>query len=140
MLTVQVIDINRVHFAISELRDIDKSKVIKEGLRKATRFLVNKGRANIKVSRSGNLYKSMTNKIKRRKLGALAGFGALGRHAHLVDSGTQKRYTKKGYYRGAVKGNKFWEQTVDTNYSQALEILYDGIERAVDKIMIRNGK
>ena len=140
MLTVQIIDINRVSLAISELKDIDESKVIKSGLRQATKFLVNKGKANIKVKKSGNLYNSMTNKVKRRKLGALAGFNALGRHAHLIDSGTTKRYTSKGFYRGQVTGNNFWTQAVSTNGTQALEILYDGIEKAVDKIMVRNGK
>lgn len=107
MLTVQVIDVNRIYLAINDLSDVDRNKTIKKGLRKATKFLVTEGKSNIKVRKSGNLYKSVTNKLKRRKLGALAGFDSLGRHAHLVDSGTANRYTSRGYNRGVMKGNNF---------------------------------
>jgi hypothetical protein len=107
MLTVQVIDINRIHFAISELSDINKNKTVKKGLGRASKYLVNKGKSNLKNIKSGNLYNSLISKVKRKRLGALAGFGSLGKHAHLIDSGTEKRYTSKGFYRGEVTGNNF---------------------------------
>lgn len=140
MLTVQVIDINRIHFAISELSDIDKNKTVKKGLGQASKYLVNKGKSNLKNIKSGNLYNSLISKVKRKRLGALAGFGSLGKHAHLIDSGTDKRYTARGFYRGQIAGNNFWTNTVNTNYNQSLELLYDSIENAVNKITERNGK
>lgn len=140
MLTVQVIDIDRIYFAVSELSKVDQNKVIKRGLRKGSKYLVDRGKTNIKNRKTGNLYNSLVNKVKRRKLGALAGFNVLGKHAHLIDSGTTDRYTSRGLYRGKITGNYFWTESVSSNNNQALEILYDSIEDAVNKIIDRNGK
>lgn len=140
MLTVQVIDINRIYLAISELSDVDQNKIIKRGLRKGSKYLVDRGKANIKNRRTGNLYNSLVNKVKKRKLGALAGFSVLGKHAHLIDSGTSDRYTSSGFYRGKITGNYFWTESVSSSNNEALEMLYNSIEDAVNKIIERNGK
>ena len=107
-----LIDYNRVYSAISGLSDIEKDKVIKAGLRAATTIFIRAGKSNLMArlkgdKTTGNLKKSFRTKVKRTKLGALAGFSQLGMHAHLLDSGTVNRTTKSGRNRGVMPANHF---------------------------------
>ena len=108
-----LIDFEKVYRLIDGLSNIDKDKSIKEGLRAATNVFINAGRTNLrsrmksKKGDSGNLLKSFKNKLKRKSLGALAGFNQLGMHSHLIDMGTEERTTSKGYNRGKVTANNF---------------------------------
>lgn len=137
-----LIDYNRVYEAISSLKDVEKDKVIKEGLRNATRLFVTAGKRNLtarsKKTGKGNLIKYFRNKLKKYKLGALAGFSQKGRHSHLVDLGTVKRTTKKGQNRGTMPANKFWTDAIQANENKAIERVYEGIERGIHKLMMRN--
>lgn len=138
-----LIDYNRIYKAIDGLSDVHKDKVIKQGLKAATGIFVRAGRTNLRSRLigkrgTGNLAKSFKNKIKRRKLGSVAGFSFLGSHAHLLDRGTNNRYTKKGFYRGKMKGNSFWTDAIESNESAAISKVYEGIERGINKIIMRN--
>jgi len=75
--------------------------------------------------------KSFKNKVKRTKLGALAGFGDGGGAAHLIDRGTVNRMTKDGKNRGAITENHFWTDAIEQNQTAAINEVYNGIEKAV---------
>lgn len=78
---------------------------------------------------------SFTTRVKRNRLGALAGFDRPGgNHAHLVDRGTKKRYTKSGASRGVMPGNNFWEDARNTEEEKAMQAVHKGIQRAVQRI------
>ena len=138
-----LIDYDRVYAAISELSNIEKDKVIKAGLRAATTIFIRAGKSNLMArlkgdKTTGNLKKSFRTKVKRTKLGALAGFSQLGMHAHLLNSGTVNRTTKSGRNRGVMPANHFWTDAITNNEGAAISKVYDGIERAVTKILLRN--
>lgn len=149
----QVIDLNRVLHAVDGLASIDKDKAVKAGLRAGEYVFLAGGRRRLKSRMksgpngvTGNLIKSFTIRVKRAKLGALAGFsttqsfgkdGGKGYHAHLVDLGTTSRNNKKSANRGVMPGNLFWSDTVAQDDVKALDKVYKGIERAVQRIKDR---
>lgn len=138
-----LIDYDRVYSAISGLTNIEKDKTIKAGLRSATSVFIRAGRSNLRARLSGNkttgnLLKSFRNKVKRTKLGAIAGFNQLGMHAHLLDNGTVNRTTRSGANRGVMPANHFWTDAITNNEGAAIAKVYDGIDRAVTRILLRN--
>ena len=138
-----LIDFDRIQRMVFGLSEIDQNKVIKEGLKSATAIFIRAGRANLKSRLKGkegtnNLMNSFKNKIKRNKLGTLAGFSEIGHHAHLVDSGTTIRTTNKGANRGSVIGNNFWSDAIEANQSEAINTVYIGIQRGIEKMINRN--
>lgn len=138
-----LIDYQKVYKSIEGLSDFEKDKVIKDGLRSATAIFIKAGRSNLRSRLKGskgtnNLMNSFRNKLKRNKLGALAGFNGFGAHAHLVDLGTVDRYTKSGAYRGKNTGNKFWTDAIEQNQTKAIDAVYSGIERSINKIILRS--
>lgn len=138
-LQATLIDYNRVFNTIQSLSDIEKDKAIKDGLRSATSVFLNAGRINLrnrlKKNRktTGNLMKSIRTKLKRNKLGALVGFNGLGMHSHLVDRGTSNRGKT-----GIMPPNNFWTDAINQNQNKAIEKVYSGIERGMNKIIKRN--
>jgi hypothetical protein len=142
-LQISIIDLERVYRSIENLNSFQKDKAVQTGLKFAGALFIRKGRANLKErmkNRSGvtgNLLRSFRNKLKRQKLGVLAGFNSKGSHAHLVDRGTQERTTKKGYNRGKVEGNRFWTDSIESNKNEAIENIFTGIERAITRILNR---
>ena len=128
---------------------IDKHKEIKSALDEGITLIKNEGASNLanrnKVV-TGNLKKSLSKRVK--KSAAYAGFKRSnkkgvggGNHAHLVDRGTDKRWTKKGAYRGSVsKGNpnvgtSFWTDAVESQGPRAAQTLMDGVYSTISKIM-----
>jgi len=139
-----LIDLDKVYKLIDGLSAIDKDKTIKAGLRSATNVFINAGKTNLKARMkskkgdSGNLIKSFKNKLKRKSLGALAGFSSLGMHSHLLDMGTEERTTKSGANRGKMTANHFWTDAIKSNETTAIDKVYEGIERGVTRILNRN--
>ena len=138
-----LIDYDRVYKAIDGLTGIEKHQVIKGGLRSALNVFLSAGRSNLKARlkgnrKTGNLNKAFKTKVKRNTLGALSGFGALGMHSHLVDRGTGNRTTKNGANRGKMPANHFWTDAINTNQNAAISKVYEGIERGVTRILMRN--
>ena len=87
--------------------------------------------------------KSMRTRVKKRKLGALAGFSmnysrmkeeGYGSHSWLVDRGTVKRKTKAGYNRGIMPASYFWTDTKNEAGSSAIREIENGIVTAVERM------
>jgi hypothetical protein len=145
---IELINLETVKDAIQELGDsITQHKVVDAALKKGAQYLMNKGRLKLRQRMknrkgvTGNLLKSFSYRIKKRKFGALIGFKEKGRHAHLVSQGTRKRYTRKGQYRGFVVGNAFWEDTRSKETPRAMLIILNQIKASINNIKnrYRNG-
>ena len=143
-LEAKILNPEAIHGLIEGLNDFEKDKAVKAGLRKGAQVLVRGGRKRLRSSLldnrkgTGNLMRSIAPRVKRRKLGALAGFRRpMGNHSHLLDRGTKDRYTKKGAYRGRMKATLFWAQTHDSDMSKAVTEVVTGIEKAVNRIKQR---
>lgn len=145
-MKLQIIDIEKVIDAVSDLSCIEKDKSIKSGLAAAGNVFKAAGIRNInrrignstqktKKRAPGNLKRSVTGRVKKRKPGVLVGFAnPLGNHSHLVNSGSRQRFTKKGKNSGVMPANEFWYDAVDQNKGKAIDELHKGIERAVMRI------
>lgn len=147
---------------LEDLNDIEQKAVVLKALRSAATILKVAGRHEFKKShksKTGNLYRSFTTSLKRRKMGhkcaSYAGFKknanknkdnggiASGNHAHLIDRGTDKRWrykTKKGT-TGSISrnnpnnGSLFWTRTAVYNGPKLMERVTD----TVINILSKNG-
>lgn len=150
MIEVRTIDRERVVSAVNQLKDIDKDKAVKKGLGDAGRVFATGGKRRLRsrmesgpIGVTGNLLRSFQVKIKKSKPGVLIGFRqgkGGGSHAKWIDRGTNDRYwkTRGRKYVGRVKANRFWSDTEAQDYPHALDKLYEGVERAVNRIQNRN--
>lgn len=147
MIEVKEINKEDIIYLVRELEDFEKDEAIRYGLKNAINIFRVKGKSNLneRLLRHGkqtnHLMNSFTTRVKRNKLGALAGFDRPGgNHAHLVDMGTLKRYTKgrggkpKGVYTGVMPANYFWKDAQKTEEPKAMRAVYEGVQKAVDRI------
>ena len=142
----EIIGIERINRLVADLRDIDQNKAIKAGLRRGANTFIRTGRQNLKArnnEKTGNLMKSMRTRVKKRKLGALAGFSmnysrmaeeGYGSHSWLVDRGTVKRETKKKQNRGIMPASYFWTDTKNEGGTAAIREIENGIITAVERM------
>lgn len=144
MIEIKQIDRENIQYLINELEDFEKDKAIKSGLRSAVNVFRVKGRANLRArllrhgKQTNHLMNSFTNRVKRNKLGALSGFDRPGgNHSHLVNSGTKVRRTKSGANRGVMPANHFWTDTKTSEEGKAIDALYQGVQKAVQRINAR---
>ncbi|BEG98108.1 hypothetical protein [Bacteroides sedimenti] len=157
----EILNLNQVYDVVSKLNNIEKDKAIKYALRRAGGKLVAGGRRRLRgrmkdsAGVSGNLLKSFKVRVKRRKLGALAGFSqdydaykvgkdGYGSHASLVDRGSKKeRFWKKATKKGIPKSTgwmpalSFWTDTFEQDGKRAVTSLMANLERAVERIIQR---
>lgn len=145
MIVVKQIDRENIQYLVDNLEDFEKDKAIKSGLRSAVNVFRVKGRANLRSrllyhgKQTNHLMNSFTNRVKRNKLGALAGFDRPGgNHAHLVDAGTKVRTTKGGANRGIMPANRFWSDAKVSEENRAMSALYQGVQKAVQRINNRS--
>lgn len=145
MIVVKQIDRENIQYLVDNLEDFEKDKAIKSGLRSAVNVFRVKGRANLRSrllrhgKQTNHLMNSFTNRVKRNKLGALAGFDRPGgNHAHLVDEGTKVRRTKSGANRGIMPANRFWSDAKVSEEGKAMSALYQGVQKAVQRINNRS--
>lgn len=148
-MEVRVIDLDKILRAVDGLSGIDKDRSVRSGLNSAANVFKVGGIKNLnerlgdstsrtKKRAPGNLKSSLAKRVKKRRPGAIIGFSyPLGYHAHLVDSGTKRRFTKKGKNAGLVTPNNFWHDNVEQNKEKAMNHLFQGIERAVTRIKNR---
>lgn len=135
---------------LGEISDVDKSQAITASLRRTTRNMVQGGKRNLasrNKKKTGHLSKSFKTSSSKKMVVAYAGFSRSGEnkgnHAHLIDRGTVKRWTKKGYYRGSVSkssprtGTKFWTDSVNAQGQKGLQNLSDTIYKELVKITRR---
>lgn len=129
---------------------VDQRKAILASLLQGAKAIAKAGKSNLKSKnkkKTGNLLGSINTKAIRKIVSAYAGFkrsGARkGNHAHLVDRGTAKRWTKKGYYRGSVSktapytGSMFWTTAVQSQGPMAIKKVTDVIYDELHKITSR---
>lgn len=144
MIQVSVENQDNVRYLVRELEDFEKDKAVRSGLHAAVALFRVKGRSNFRTrllrhgKQTNHLYNSFTTRVKGSSLGALAGFDRPGgNHSHLVDLGTKHRYTRRGEYRGVMPGNRFWSDAKASEEGRAMDAVYEGIRRAVDRINSR---
>lgn len=157
MIEVKQIDRENIQYLVDNLEDFEKDKAIKSGLRSAASIFIRRGKSNLNQrlmgTGKGSLAKSFMIRVKRNKLGSLAGFRRstklvqwekAGNHAHLVDKGTKVRYTtgrksvRAGISRGVMPNNSFWSDAKASEESKSMNALYQGIQRAVQRINNRS--
>lgn len=148
---------------VASLENFEKDRAVRTGLRSGGNLLKRRGMNRLKqrnykmyTGKSGrlthegkaamaahNLYNAFQVRIKRQSLGALVGFTSKGHHAHLVDLGTKRRYTsgnksmRAGLNRGVMPSSRFWSDTAEQDWKDATERVMEGIDRAVNRIMLR---
>lgn len=144
MIQVKQIDRENIQYLVNHLEDFEKDKAIRSGLKDAVNAFKVKGRANLRSrllrhgKQTNHLMNSFTNRVKRNKLGALSGFDRPGgNHSHLVDMGTKVRRTKKGENRGIMQANHFWNDAKVSEEGKAMNALYLGVLKAVERINTR---
>lgn len=134
------------------LTEVEKQEVINKALKAGATLLSESGKQQLVATilhpenSTGRLFKSMNVKVmKAKKNKGPVGYSGFkrstkkdksggGNAAHLVDRGTVDRYTKKGYYRGKVKGSLFWTQTVQNQGDKAMDLLLNAIDEAIENI------
>lgn len=139
-MQVKLIDREAITYLVNNLEDFEKDRALKSGLRAAANVFRVRGRSNLRnrlkyPGRGTNhLMNSFTTRVKRNKLGALAGFDKWGRHSHLVDLGTRKRPHPITGTSGIMPANCFWSDARASEEVKATHEMYKGTERVVQRI------
>lgn len=142
---IKLIDRDNVNYLIRNLEDFEKDKAVRGGLSSAGSVFLSGGKSRLKSRMKsgskgvkGNLLRSFQVRVKKNKPGVLIGFKqgvGGGSHAHLVDKGTNERFwIKKRKSTGRMPANRFWSDTEAQDYPKAMDKLYMGIEKAVNRI------
>lgn len=131
--------VDDIDYLTDQLDKFDRNEAIKAGLAAAAEVFRSRGRSNLRArllyrGSNGDLLRSMTTRTATRRLVAFAGFSNIGPHAHLVDRGTVRRYTKSGANRGIMPGNLFWSDARKSEENRAFEAIREGVARAVERI------
>jgi hypothetical protein len=147
-ITLNKKELAAVNHWLSQMSDVDQKNTVQNALKSGAQIIQNAGRANFDArnkSVTGNLKRSFALKVNKKKAYALSGFKRPGgAHAHLIDRGTKKRYTKNGYYRGSVskdapnKGSMFWTDAVESKGPEALNRIMDAVYKSLQEITNRN--
>ncbi|MEG0464650.1 hypothetical protein [Bacteroides sp.] len=143
-IEIRVIDREAMIHLVQGLENFEKDKALQSGLRAGATVFQRGGMRRLKQRMKnpkgvkGNLLRSFTVRVKRSKLGALSGFkygDNGGGHSWLLDMGTDKRSHKKtGKSTGVGPALRYWTDTREQDYPTAINKMYDGIERAVNRI------
>lgn len=148
-------DWRKLQNVLNGLSTLEQDAVIQKGLQEGLRIISQQGKANLRTrmstdpwrvtmrkrmaaKRGGDLLSSVGTRVLKKKGKGYTGFGKTGRHAHLVDRGTVKRYTKSGGYRGSVKGSMFWTDAFNSQKDRAANELMDSIRLSINKLIARN--
>lgn len=147
MIEVKQIDREVITSLVNSLENFEKDKAIKEGLNSAGNTLKSGGISRLRQRMksgskgvTGNLQRSIIVKPKRNKPGVLTGFKrgeGGGNHAHLVDRGTKKRPHPLTGNSGIMPANHFWIDTEMQDGDKAINKVYEGVERAVERMKSR---
>ena len=153
MSEVKIIGQDRINAMLQQLNDIDANKSIKAGIRKGLNILRRGGLKRLKARMknpsgvTGNLVKAFNVRVKKNKLGGLAGFGMvsdtdgnhiIARHAHLVDLGTANRERQNGGSTGKMPTLNFGTDTRNEEMDNAIGEVLKGTEVALTKILGKN--
>lgn len=154
--SVNETDYARIMRAFEEMADIEKNYIVQKSFKQGSQMLLVAGKASFLAKNkkvSGNLFRSFTDKLKKKKKnigGIYVGFKRgkdLGNHAHLINYPTTHRFTKQGYYRGKIdqagigsRGRKktgatyFWSKVVESKGPEAMNHVTNAIFRAIAAI------
>ena len=156
LIGVEVIGIDKIYRLVDDLQEVDRNRAIKKGLLRGAQVFVRIGRNNLTQRnhrKTGNLQKSFRVRVKKDKLGALAGFNMIhsrkesegyGSHSWLVDMGTVRRYTTgkasvpAGQDRGIMPASYFWSDAKEQGGAEAIRAIEGGIHEAVEQWKRRN--
>lgn len=139
-MQVKLIDREAITYLVNNLEDFEKDRALKSGLRAAANVFRVRGRSNLRNrlkhpgKGTNHLMNSFTTRVKRNKLGALAGFDKWGAHSHLVDLGTRKRPHPITGTSGIMPANRFWSDARASEEAKAAQEMYKGVERVVQRI------
>lgn len=148
MIEIRQINRDEIEYLIRNLENFEKDAALKGGLKAAGNVFMSGGKSRLRQrmkrtgTSTGNLLRSFQVRVKKSKPGVLIGFRQGkegGSHAHLIDRGTDKRYwkTRGRKYVGRVTATRFWSDTEEQDYPKAMDKLYLGIEKAVNRISSR---
>ena len=141
-ITLNPKELAAVNKWLSQMGDVDRTETVAKALKEGATLIKEAGRINLSARNQvnkGNLKKSFSIKVVKKKAYALSGFKRpKGAAAHLVDRGTKKRYTHAGYYRGAAKGSYFWTDAVQESGPRAINKLMDAVYKSLEEITNRN--
>lgn len=138
--------------AVKDMEKIDGNQAILNSLSVGMKQLTQKGKNNLNIEnhvKTGNLRRSIGQSKQKKKMSVYGGFKrgkGGGNHAHLVDRGTTKRWTKKGYYRGSVSknapytGSKFWTKAVESEGPKIMDRTMIAINKEIEKIIRKRNK
>ena len=162
--TVNEAEYARIQKALEQVSQVDQNNILKKGYKEGSKVLIAAGKTSFLThnkKHKGNLYRSFTDKLKRKKKnasGILVGFKRgkdLGNHSHLIDRGTQDRWVftrnkkplKKPAFRGRIdaagvgrngyqKTGKtyFWTRVVDAKGQEAMDKIVDAVIEALESI------
>lgn len=142
-IEIKTIDRDTLLHLVDGLENFEKDRAIRAGLAASVGVFKTKGRNNLRNwmgqhghpnGVKGNLLASFKNRVKKSKPGALTGFELpKGAHVWLVDQGTGFRQTKT-HDTGIMPASHFWEDARRSEESKAMQRLYTGIEKAVQRI------
>ncbi len=150
-ITLDEADFRHVQAQLTKLSELEKMAEVQRGLQEGIAVIIKQGKRNLKARlskdpvnvarRTGKLYQSIGRRTQKKKMKAYGGFKRPGgAAAHLVDRGTEKRWTKKGAYRGSVSkgspntGNRFWTDAFNAKKSEAARELMESIRISIQKL------
>lgn len=148
-IQIDIVNERALDAVTAALSDIDRDRAIRSGLARGGSVLVRGGRLRLRQrmqsprGRTGNLLRSFTVRVKRRKPGVLAGFAGGrggGQHAHLVDLGTVRRRHPRTGTSGTMPANRFWTDTRSGDMGRAQEAIREGLERFVERVKRGGGE
>ena len=144
-------DLQKMNALLSEYDKVDQSAIIQHALKQGMQVIVDEGKSNLATrnkKKTENLSRSFRLTANKKKAYSLGGFKrgkeGGGYHAHLIDRGTDERWTRKGAYRGSVSkgrpntGSRFWTDAVITKGQEGLGTLMNAIYQAIDEINKKN--
>lgn len=147
-ITLDKRDLAAVNHWLSEMSEVDQKNTLQKALKDGAKIIQDAGKANLETRNkvnTGKLRRSFAIKVNKKKAYALSGFKRPGGSAaYLIDRGTKKRYTTKGYYRGSVSkdspntGSMFWTDAVNAEGGKALDRLMTAIYNSLNEITNRN--
>lgn len=137
-------DKENILWLVRELEDFEKDKLLRTGLLDAAAVFKSVGRRLLKSRMkrpngvTGNLLKSFRRRVKKRRLGVLAGFNLPeGSHAWLVDLGTTPRSTKT-HDTGIMPALRYWSDA-EKSGGRAIERISEAVRKKVQQLNERKG-
>lgn len=136
-----------IDYLVRNLSEFDRNESLKKGFTNAAQVFKRHAKQNMLTSmgrKTGNLWSSLTYRLRNMRSGipAVVGFNGKGAHAHLLDLGTDKRETKGQLWkgtrnRGSGPAKYFFTRAREEGEQEAYNALLDGIQRAIDRINSR---